>query len=116
MKAIKLKGVFEPNFAEDQDMDWYVKQYQDAAEASPDNKNHWARDNIPLGPDGEERLNPQPVYRHVDDEDNLIKDTMEEVEELLEEVLENSEVVKEVEEELVDLDDANVLKELLGVN
>lgn len=37
------------NFEEDEELDFYIKNYQDAAEADPKNHNHWARDNMPFG-------------------------------------------------------------------
>jgi len=86
MKAMKIGADFE----EDEDIDFYIKNYQDAADMpDADNKNHWARDNMP-----KELLDivvPQPIYRHVAEDANK---HVEHVYDLIEEI------VEKVEEEL----------------
>ena len=52
MKALKIGA----NFEEDEDLDFYIKKAQEANEASPDNKNHWARDN--MSPETFEKIKP----------------------------------------------------------
>jgi len=71
IKAMKIPA----NFEEDEDMEWYIKNYQKVNEESEDNKNHWARDNMPR--EALDIIVPQPVYRHVDDAKNFIKETLE---------------------------------------
>jgi len=65
---------------------------KDANEASEDNKNHWARDNMP--PESFKTHRPQPIYRHVDD-------VVEDVIELVEEVIHVEGLLEKVEEELL---------------
>jgi len=97
MKALKISA----NFEEDEDMDFYIKKAQDVNEASPDNKNHWARDNMP--PETFEFIKPQPIYRHVDDEVTDDAVTIDDTVELIKEkLLDNVEkVLEKVEEELL---------------
>ena len=90
IKAMKIPA----NFEEDEDMDWYINNYQEANEASEDNKNHWARDNMPK--EALDIIVPQPIYAHVDDAANFIKDTLGKIEK----VLPGGLLIEEVEEEL----------------
>jgi len=90
MAAMKIGAEFE----EDEDMDFYIRKYQEAAEApDADNKNHWARDNMP-----KELLDihvPQPTYRHVADDANKhvepVYDQIEDVEKTLQGTIEQVE-------------------------
>ena len=90
MAAMKIGAVFE----EDEDMEFYIRKYQEAAELpDADNKNHWARDNIP-----KELLDihvPQPIYRHVADDANKhvepVYNQIEDVEKTLQDTIEQVE-------------------------
>ena len=97
MAAMKIGADFgEDN---DKDMDFHIKNYQDVADLpDADNKNHWARDNMP-----KELLDivvPQPIYRHVADDANKHVEHVYDLIEEVEKIIQDENLIKKVEKEL----------------